>query len=106
GRATSSPITSTEPSRASSVCRQSFTASTSVSSAKPTLTQHRRRFGFPVRKHRLGTGRWLGLRRRDPLPHRLGRHGPDLLHRLLVGHAEPAGRTLRPAHRPPLPLLL
>src|SRR5512132_2497983 len=105
-RPTSSPITSTEPSRASSVCRQSFTASTRVSSAKPALADVRRRVGVRVLEDQLGIGRRLRPGRGDSLPHCLGRLCPDLLDRLVVEQAEPAEVPLEATDALPLLLLL
>src|SRR5689334_14030053 len=70
-RPTSSPITSTESSRASSVCSASFTASTSVSSGTELPRDRRWRVGVRVLEDEARVGRRLGLRLRDPVPQRL-----------------------------------
>src|SRR2546428_1960095 len=72
-RPTSSPITITEPSRSSSTCRQSLTASTSVISAKnpPQLLQvvleRLRRIDERVLEEQGRIGRRLGLGLGDAL---------------------------------------
>src|SRR5436309_3167019 len=101
-RPTSSPITSTESSRASSVWRASFTASTSVSSATVRL----------LRDHRGDLARWirirvleheprirwrLGLRLGDPGPHRLLRLAAHSRDKRVVEHAPLAQLSLEPA---------
>src|SRR6185312_10508283 len=106
-RPTSSPITSTESSRASSVCRQSLTASTSVSSAtEPSIPQGRRRVRVRVREDELRIGRRLGLRRRDSLAHRLQRLRLDALGRLVVEQAEPPEIPVEAPETLALPFLL
>src|SRR4029453_12709848 len=95
-RPTSSPITSTESSRSISVCSASLTASTSVSSAKPSLPQPGRRLDVRVFEDQLGVGRGVGPASRDPLAHCLRRLGLDALDRLVVEHAEPAQVALVP----------
>src|SRR6188472_607814 len=88
-RPTSSPITSTESSRASSVCSASFTASSKVSSAKPALPQRRRWIDVRVLEDQLGIRRRLGLGGGDPLAHHIGGLGAHGLDRRLVEQPGP-----------------
>src|SRR2546423_2290525 len=85
-RLTSSPITSTDGSRPSSTCNASLTASTMLRSATddpPQLveigTERCGRIDVRVYEQKLGVGSRLGLRRRDPRTHRVGRLGADRL---------------------------
>src|SRR5437764_3819894 len=105
-RPTSSPITITLSSRSSSTCNASFTASTSISSAKPALPQVRRRVDIRVLEHELGI--WIGLRLRvgDAAAHRLRRLGLDLLRDLVAENAESAQVPLVPPETLVLLLLL
>src|SRR3954470_22217647 len=99
-RPTSSPMTSTESSRASSVWKQSLIASIINSSAKrasedaaelceiPCERLGRIRVG--VLEHERDVGVGLGLGRRDALAHRLERLGLDLRLECVVQNAVPA----------------
>src|SRR5581483_2219184 len=85
-RPTSSPMTSTSASRSSSTWRQSFTASTRVSSG---MTEVRRRVGVGVREQKLGIRLGLGLGGLDPAAHRLERLLLDRGRERVVEQAEP-----------------
>src|SRR5712691_5518333 len=84
-RPTSSPMTSTESSRASSTWRQSFTASTMLSSAKDPLQlleiglKRRRRIDERVLEEQCRIGGRLRLGRLDALAHQLDCPRLDLL---------------------------
>src|SRR5581483_3754239 len=102
-RPTSSPITSTSPSRASSVWSASFTASTRVSSA---IAVRARRVDVRMCEEQLGVGRRLGLGGGDAgaqLLLGLGAHrrGP-----LVAEHARAAQERLVAADALARPLLL
>src|SRR5438874_1020509 len=110
-RPTSSPITSTDSSRASSVWRASFTASTSVSSATVCiLRDHRgdlaRRIRVRVLEHEPRIRRRLGLRLGDPGPHRLLRLAAHARDECVVEHAPLAQLRLEPPHALTAALLL
>src|SRR5438552_5018107 len=101
-RPTSSPITSPESSRASSVWIASFTASTSVSSATVRLLRdHRgdlaRWIRIRVLEHEPRIRRQLGLRLGDPGPHRLLRLAAHSRDERVVEHAPLAQLSLEPA---------
>src|SRR2546429_6394525 len=96
-RPTSSPITSTESSRPSSVWKASLIASTSVSSATEQLPQlrqlgckRRRRRGVGMFEDQADIGRRLGLRRLDPRAQRLDRLRASRLRKLVAQYAGPA----------------
>src|SRR5476649_1281227 len=72
-RPTSSPITSTFPSRSSSVCSASLTASTRVSSA---IAQIRRGIDVGVLEEERRIGGSLRFRRSDPCAHQVFRVAP------------------------------
>src|SRR5205823_8765898 len=96
-RPTSSPITSTESSRASSVWKASLIASTSVSSLIEKLPQlgelgreRRRRGRIRMFEQKRDIGRRLGLCSRDPRAQCLRRLHPSRLRELVGKHAGPA----------------
>src|SRR5581483_11625064 len=115
-RPTSSPMTRTESSRASSVCRASFTASTMKSSANvasedpPQLRElaleRVRRIRVRVLEEQRYVGLRLGLGGGDPRPHELGRFVPDRLVEVVAENPEPAEIALVAAEALVLPLLL
>src|SRR5437868_6816500 len=113
-RPTSSPITSTFPSRASSWWRQSLIASTSVSSGTgqhpPQLLQIRveraRRRRERVREQQLGVGIRLGLRLRDRLAHHLRGLLADRVPQLVRQHAPTLEIALEAPDALAAPLLL
>src|SRR5712692_9767073 len=92
-RPTSSPSTSTESSRASSTWKQSFTASTMLSSAKDPLqlleigSKRCRRVDECVLEEQCRIGGRLCLRSGDRLSHQLGRPRLDLFGPHVVEHA-------------------
>src|SRR5436190_20516577 len=91
-RPTSSPITSTESSRASSPCSASLTASTIESSAiaedppqlREVRPERRGRVDVGVLEEQRRVGRRLGLGGRDALAHQLRRLLADRLRELVV----------------------
>src|SRR5437764_8460109 len=113
-RPTSSPITITFSSRASSWCRQSLIASTSVSSAigedPPQLGEvvvERARRGRERRgEQQRGIGVRLRLGLRDRLPHQLGRFLSDPLGQLVRQQPPTPQVALETAHAFTPPLLL
>src|ERR671922_43955 len=96
-RPTSSPMTSTDGSRSSSVWKQSLIASTMLSSAiaedPPQLlevgAERSRRVDVRVLEEKAGIGRRLGLGLRDPAPHQLLRLRAHGLDALVVEHVQP-----------------
>src|SRR5205823_1337995 len=112
-RPTSSPMTSTDGSRSSSVWKASLIASTMESSATedpPQLlevgAERGRRIGERVLEEETGIGRGLGLGLRDPAPHQLQRLRADGLGALVVEHLEPPEVGLVAPDALVLPLLL
>src|SRR5438477_1180402 len=93
-RPTSSPITSTFGSRSSSTCRQSLTASTKVSSAKPALPQVRRGVDIRPLEDELRIRRRFCLRCRDPAAHRVSCLDPRFLDEVVREDAQPPEITL------------
>src|SRR5439155_17678507 len=96
-RPTSSPMTSTESSRPSSVWKASLIASTSVSSAIEKFSQlgelggeRRRRRRVSMLEQQPDVGWRLGLRGRDPGAQSVGRFRPSRLRQLVAQHAGPA----------------
>src|SRR5438034_7066652 len=112
-RPTSSPMTITSSSRRSSTWKQSLIASTKVSSATehpPQLREvgleARRRVDVRVLEEEARIRRRLGLRRRDPVAHRLLRLGPDRLGHLVREDPRAPQVALVTAHTFALLLLL
>src|SRR5205814_5850422 len=105
-RPTSSPMTSTDSSRASSQWKASLIASTMSSSAMPALPQVRRRLHVRVVEEELRVGIGLRFRGRDAGAHELQRFLADRGLEIVVQDPVPAQVPLVTAEALVLLLLL